>query len=513
MTESEQNSERFPRLIYNSDGDSTTLLAFDSPISPEQACRDIEEMVGTKVDVFCNSMGRGDETFSHPSEFGEIYGAGVTEWPEGENVRWVRIMAENTRALLDAGINIVELLAERAHKRGLQFWPTLRMNDIHEDDSTRFAAFRSTYKKNHPELLIGSPYPKKRGYGYPQDNFTWAFDFAREEVRKRKLGLILETCEKYDVDGFELDFQRGPWYFKEGKVREGIPLMTDFMRKVRKGISEIMTKRGRPFILMLRVPPTVEKCLEIGLDVPAWIKEELGDIFVLMDGGYLDMGADIAGFVKMARGTKCRIGGGLERLSKGYGYAGNDMLYAAASSFWHQGASCIYLFNYDCHRKLGWSRPYSPAEIKLLKEIHDPKIILRRDKRYCVSVDLGTLTPEENGRMPLPVEIRNSGDRKVFTIWVGDDLDSAKQDGALKDMWLRLTFAKGVDEKEQVVIRLNGKKLSAGHRIDAPACVTWQYTVSNVVRGKNEISVSIDKMKPDEALRVEGIELVINYGG
>ena len=179
----DENHKKIPRLIYNSDGDSTTLLAFDSPITIEQACRDIEELVDTKVDVFTNSMGRGDDTFSHPTEFGDIYGENVIEWPEGEDVQWVRTMADNTRFLLDNGIDIIELLANRAHKKGLQFWPALRMNDIHEDDGRRFAAFRSTFKKNHPELLLGSPYPTRHGYGYPQDNFTWAFDFAKEEVR------------------------------------------------------------------------------------------------------------------------------------------------------------------------------------------------------------------------------------------------------------------------------------------------------------------------------------------
>ena len=151
----DRKNEEIPRLIYNSDGDSTTLLAFDALITPEQACRDIEEIVGTGVEVFSNSMGRGDDTFSHPTEFGDIYGENVSAWPEGEDVKWVRTMAENTKALLDAGINIIELLAERAHTRGLQFWPALRMNDIHEDDGRRFAAFRSTFKKHHPELLLG----------------------------------------------------------------------------------------------------------------------------------------------------------------------------------------------------------------------------------------------------------------------------------------------------------------------------------------------------------------------
>ncbi len=506
------NTKNFPQLIYNSDGDSTTLLAFDSPITPEQACRDIEEIAGTRVEVFSNSMGRGDDTFSHPTEFGDIYGEEVTEWPEGEDVKWVRTMAENTRALLDAGINIIELLAERAHQRGLQFWPALRMNDVHEDDSSRFAAFRSTFKNKHPELLLGSPYPTKRGYGYPQDNFTWAFDFAKEEVRERKLGLILETCEKYDVDGFELDFQRGAWYFKEGTEHEGMPLLTDFMRKVRTGTRKIAERKGRPFILMARIPPTLEWCSTIGLDAATWIKEDLADLFVPMHGAYLDMGADVRGFVELARGTHCRIGGGLEHLAKGYRHAGPDMLYAAALSFWNQGASCIYLFNYDCHRQLGGDFPYTPQESKIFSEIHDPGNLARKDKRYCVCVDMRSLTPEEGGLKPLPEEIRTVGDRKTFTIWVGDDVKSAQLEGVPVEMWLRFTFAKGVDEKQQIVVELNGKKLSEGHRIDAPACTTWRFLVDQVKQGDNEIGVSFDQMAGSDVLRIEGIELVITYG-
>ena len=508
-----RNNEEIPRLIYNSDGDSTTLLAFDALITPEQACRDIEEIVGTGVEVFSNSMGRGDDTFSHPTEFGDIYGENVSAWPEGEDVKWVRTMAENTKALLDAGINIIELLAERAHTRGLQFWPALRMNDIHEDDGRRFAAFRSTFKKNHPELLLGSPYPTRNGYGYPQDDFTWAFDFARAEVRERKLGLILETCEKYDIDGFELDFQRGAWYFKEGKEQAGMPLLTDFMRKVRSGTRQIAESKGRSFTLMVRVPPTLDWCLSVGLDAEGWIKEELADLFVPMQGGYLDMGADISGFVELARGTRSKIGGGLEHHAKGYRHAGPDMLYAAAQSFWHQGASSIYLFNYDCHRQHGGDFPYTPEEIRVLKEIHDPKIIARKNKRYCVTVDMRLLTPEEGGLKPLPLEITTAGDPKTFTIWVGDDIESAQRDDIPVEMWLRFTFAKGVDEKQQIVVELNGKTLGGGRRIDAPTCTTWHFPVDHVGQGKNKLRVSVDEIELNDVLRIEGIELVITYTG
>ena len=508
-------SPNIPRLIFNSDGDSTTYIAFEPPITPEQACRDIEEIAGTSVEVFTNSMGRGDETFSHPTGFGEVYGSNVeaNEWPQAEGLEYVRWMADSTRALLDQGVDIIELLAQRAHERGMQFWPALRMNDIHEDDTARWSVLRSDFKKENRHLLIGTPYPKVSGYpGYRQDDFTWAFDFAREEVRERKLGLILETCERYDVDGFEMDFQRGRWYFRQGEEDAGMPLMTDFLRKVRSGTAEIARQKGCPFTLMLRVPPTRERCLGTGLDVPAWIREELADLFIPMDNAYLDMGAEIAAFVELAKGTSCRIGGGLERFSKVYGYAGNDMLYAAASSFWHQGASCIYLFNYDCHRlpKTG-SDAYTPDEIQLLREIDDPRLIARRNKRYTVSVDLQLNTPDQGGEMPLPYELGEAGDSQSFEIVVGDDIESAREEQAVADTWLRITFGEYDPALVEASISLNGRLLESGHRIELPSSTTVTFRGVTVEQGENRFEVALDRLEGQDCLRIVGIELVIAY--
>ena len=507
-----RDENEFPRLIFNSDGDSITLMQFPPPITQEQACRAVEELVGTEVDVFTNSMGRGDDTFSHPTEFGEVYGEGVTEWPEGKALEGIRVAAENTRALLDAGTDIIESLAARAHKRGFEFWPALRMNDIHEDDSARFATRRSSFKKEHQELLIGSPYPTRHGYGYPHDDFTWAFDYAKKEVRDRKLGLILETCEKYDVDGFELDFQRGNWYFKDRQEEAGMALMTDFMRRVRAGTRDISEKRGRRFRLMARVPPTIAKCLDIGLDVPTWIKEELADLFILMDKDYLDMGADVRGLVALARGTSCKIGGGLEHSVKGYGHAGPDTLYAGALSYWRQGASCIYLFNYDCHRELGAALPYTPEEVQVLREIHDPNVISRRNKRYCVTVDAYSRLPEEGGTMPLPYLLRQAGDEAAFTIWVGDDLEAARRDGVLDEVWLRLMYGSYDTEMLNATVSLNGRQLPSGHRVQTPENTTVTYSDVPAVFGENEVAVELNNGEPS-ALRINGVELVITYGG
>jgi len=505
-----ERTQSVPRLIYNSDGDSTTFITYPPPMTREQACRDIDEVTDTAVEVFTNSMGRGDETFSHRTEFGNVYGADVTEWPEGEGLEWVKWMADSTRALLDQGIDIIELLASRAHERGMQFWPALRMNDIHEDDTERFGAFRSTFKKEHRELLIGSPYPTVAGYGYDQDDFTWAFDYAHTEVRERKLGLILETCERYDIDGFEMDFQRGRWFFKQGQEDSGMPLMTDFMRKVRAGTTEIARRKGRPFTLMLRVPATREGCRRIGLDVPAWIREELADLFIPMNGGYLEMGAEIAAFTEIAAGTSCRIGGGLERSAKGYGYAGNDMLYAAASSFWHQGASSIYLFNYDCHRMARGEASYTPDEIQLLREIHDPRLIERRNKRYTVNVDMLLRTPEQGGELQLPCELDAVGESRSFTLHVGDDLESARRDQALADTWLRVTCA-GSAPDGTASVSLNGQALGGGRRLELPSTTTLTWRDIPVMQGENRIEVALVRLDGQSSLRVEGIELVIAY--
>ena len=246
--------------------------------------------------------------------------------------------------------------------------------------------------------------------------------------------------------------------------------------------------------------------------MPTWIREELADLFIPMDNAYLDMGAEIAAFAELAKGTSCRIGGGLERFSKVYGYAGNDMLYAAASSFWHQGASCIYLFNYDCHRlpKTG-SDAYTPDEIQLLREIDDPRRIARRNKRYTVSVDLQLNTPEQGGEMPLPYEIRNPGGSQAFRIVVGDDVESARREQAVADTWLRITCKEFDPSLVEASVSLNGSRLDSGRRIELPASTTVTFRDIPVVQGENRIEVALDRIQGQDCLRIVGVELVIAY--
>ena len=186
------------------------------------------------------------------------------------------------------------------------------------------------------------------------------------------------------------------------------------------------------------------------------------------------------------------------------------MLYAAASSFWHQGASSIYLFNYDCHRLARGDESYTPDEVQLLREIHDPRLIERRNKRYTVNVDMLLRTPEQRGELPLPCELDAAGQSRSFTLHVGDDVETARRDRALADTWLRVTCAGSVPDGTASV-SLNGRRLEGGRRLELPATTTLTWRDIPVAQGANRIELTLDRLEGPDCLRIEGIELVIAY--
>ncbi|NLX06020.1 MAG: hypothetical protein GXY33_12850 [Phycisphaerae bacterium] len=487
-----------PRIIFNTDGDSTTLTHFEPPITPQQLCRPLDEVAGTQVDVFIHCLNRGDDTYSHRTGIGDVFGADESSWPPGPRLELFKRMAANTRAILDRGLDPIAVLAERARQHGIAFWAGLRMNDIHEDDSRRFAPLRSPFKMRHPELVIGSPYPDPR-QGYPQDDFTWAYDYAHPQVRDRRLAIIEEACGRYDLDGFELDFQRGPWFFKPGCQTQGMPLMTEFVRRVRRAVNAIAERRGRPITLAYRIPPTIGLARAKGLDVETWISEGLADVFVPMDGGYLDTSVDLVPFRELARASGCLIAGGIEPAVKGYGgRATIETLRAAAAALHHQGAQAIYLFNYDCHRAAGRDNPYTDWELEALRQIGDPQSLVAKDKHYLITRDTSDLTVERGGTKPLPVEVA-PGESRTFRMVVADDLEYARRRDTVEQIRLNLTLAEE-EAYERLELGVNGKEVPVGRK--------GVYEEVPIRQGTNELCVS---SSAERTVRIDGIELFIRF--
>ena len=185
------------------------------------------------------------------------------------------------------------MLTEQCHRLGIDFMPSLRMNEhypIPYDDPSY-----GKVRIEHPEWTIG------RGKDLPENSTEWGvgrgLDYAVPEVRDYICSILIETIERWDVDGLELDFFRHPTYFNIQEAYSNRYLMTDLVRRVRRRMDEIGLQRGKGLDLMVRVPATIERCEGLGLDILKWIDEGLVDI-VVAGGGFIPFEMPMEQFVE-----------------------------------------------------------------------------------------------------------------------------------------------------------------------------------------------------------------------
>jgi hypothetical protein len=510
------------RLLLNSDGGDAALMAFEPPITPRQLCRAVNEIEGSQVGVFIQCIQWSDEQMLYPTQVTEVYAKPISEDHKRDFEKYpgIRRWARNVDAMLDAGRDPMEIWSRRSREAGMQFWPSLRMNDIHKDWSERWPSFRSQWERSNPQVRLGSAVPDRYRHQanrspQPSHGYSWAMDYALEEVRDRKLAIIEEVCTNYDVDGFEMDFLSNPYYFKKGEEARGMPLMNDFVRRVRVRLDKIGETKGRKLTLLARVLPSLELNEKIGLDVAAWIREGWVDMIAPATRGYLDVSADLTPFVELARGTGVEISGGLSDLyvrdytGQKSGRASIEMLRGAAAAAWQAGVTSLHLFNYDCHAT-GKGKPgvlFSPDEIQALKEIGDPSVIARKDKHYYVTREMGGLTPEAGGEMQLPTEMVR-GDTRELRFLVGDDVTAAREDGVLESTSL-LVSLEGYDRwDDDLRVRLNGRGLRG-----RPEGDSLRFDNVTPEQGKNLLALYL-RNRPasrQDRIRVQGVELFIDY--
>lgn len=519
--ESELPSRKTARLYLNSDGGSGALYANGPPITADQVCRVVNELEGTQVDVFIQCASYGTYVL-YDTQVGEVYGRGMTEF---ENPNFGRL-AQNVLGLLEQGTDPLEIWAARTHELGMEFWASLRMNDIHKDWVKRWPSKRGRWERERPHVAIGKDVPDRYVSLYGR-GFSYAFDYAQQEVRDLKFGLVEEICRDYDVDGIELDFLSHPMVFKKGQEEAGMPIMTGFVRRIRNRLDEIGRRKGRRITLMVRVLPTLALNREIGFDVVTWIREGLVDVIAPATRGYLDMNPDLASFVEAARRTQVQVLGGISDLyvrdytGSKTGRASLEMMRAAAQSFWGQGVSGLHLFNFDCHASgiqghsavnslIDTSRQplLSPEERQMLTEIGDPELISRKDKHYFITRDMAGRTPEEGGEMQLPVDL-DEGQEKILRLFVGDDVEAASQDGVLESLSLvvRLSAYSRWDDDLRLV--LNGRRLR-GEMGNG----RLRFENAPVRQGLNELTIRLRRRGgrgPLQPVRVQGVELFVDY--
>ncbi len=507
---------------------SVGFMILKPPFEPEQIYPIVDRLVGTQVDVFSFSLSRGGDNYGHRSKVAPWLRAADDVW-EGADSFWkFGLMYRNQIAVQEAGWDPLSVVVERAHENGLRLWGAFRMNEIHED-WPEAAVYRSDFKKEHPELLLGSPYPEPHVRGNLDSDFCWGWNYAMPEVRERRLAVIEEVANDYDVDGIELDFMRHTFYFKTEERELGMPLMNDFMQQVRQVMDRASERKGRPLTLAVRVDRNFAENRALGLDVLTWIEEELADLLIPMDCGRMDMQADVKGFVEAARNTRCEIAGGIENRTYGpYGYLADDdtdfwrfgtlpMLRAAALGYYRQGAGSIYLYNYLYIRDHTQVEPdpdaYARDAWQALSEIGAPEEIEHKSKCYTVTVDpiplyTGALASD---RMQLPRVLEHPGDSLTFTLFVGDELETARQDGILDSVRLRITAQDFRYPGDALTVRLNGEVIESIRYPWRPLALIYDDVPARL--GENSVTIVLEKRRPGrpEPIQLQGLELLILY--
>jgi len=168
------------------------------------------------------------------------------------------------------------------------------------------------------------------------------------------LALVREVFERYDVDGFELDWMRFGYHLTPGKEKEQASILTDFTREVRRIAKSWEAKRGHPIQLAARIPSHPDAAAGLGMDGVQWAKEGLVDMLVVSPFFSrsdfdipLEVWKDRLGEPREKVRVIPAIDNGLAAYP-GSPRIDNDLalLYGWAASSRYRGAASFYLFNW-----------------------------------------------------------------------------------------------------------------------------------------------------------------------
>ena len=388
------------------------------------------------------------------------------------------------------------------HQHDIEVFGSIRMNDCHDAFGMPSRNLLYPLKVEHPELLLGDE-TQRGGVADGLQAAMWsALNYALPEVRRDRLGWIEHTATAYDLDGVDLNFFRMPFLFEPGQEEANLIVMTEFMREARRIVDAASQRRGRPLLLGVRVPDTVETCLGIGIDLAAWLREYLVDR-VLSGGGYASLCMPAEELIELGHRHDvpvypCINCPGTFSLGAGEGF---ESLRGAAANFWHAGADGIYLWNYQYldTPHLAYGQP-TPDDYTHLAELADPVRLARLDKVFGVN----PATWEQYARASAPCPLPRALDDREFSleIRIGDDLSSAARveleldfDQAVSGDRCRVQFGDRVFEGVDVQ--------SVGLSLDP----------ISLCRGKNRLAIAVSSRgtAAERPLVLQGVRVRVCY--
>ncbi len=291
------------QIMQNLDGD----LSFvgDTPAESQGRLEQLVDAIAAgPAKTLMWSIGAGSDILYYQTKVASTWGWRRTK--HHDDPKWKKRIERCQRAT-EAGLDAPRIVGVRARERGLRFLPSYRMNDAHYCSDPLEHPLTGRFWMEHQDATIGAtPVSGVEIYQH-------LLNFAREDVRAYRLGVILEAMDRYaDVmDGFELDFNRFQIFFPPGTAAENAHHMTALVAQARQRLNAIATAQQRPLQLVVRVPPALKNCAWAGLDVQAWTRQRLVDVIIPAQVMTLAHDMPVDAFVQLARPAGIAVVGSL----------------------------------------------------------------------------------------------------------------------------------------------------------------------------------------------------------
>ena len=456
-------------LIHNNDGDDHVFSGFiPSEFSIQKFLNTrSSRIIGTDATTLSYCTNRSFSLHLHDTKVGECY----TEdyyLPQRKNI---------VSELIKMGTDPLEVTANFAHENGLEFFWSHRMNDTHD------AAHRldnphpqwNQFKEEHPEYLFGAIAER-----IPHGNWS-AVDYSHQEVRDLCVQYFTEVCENYNVDGIEMDFFRHPQLFKnvgQGGIatQEQLIMLTDMVNQIREMTQRVGQEKGKPILVLARVPDSHEYCRRIGIDLEEWMEKGLIDIVV--GGGYYRLNPwNYLVEEGKKHGVKVYADFSESRVNNEHPYLirNQSAVYRArAAAAWQSGVDGIYSFN-----DFNLGRQH-------FKEIGYPEKLKGTNNLYFVTYRNGNPNSYlNNGRahlnMPMvsPDNQNSLQDPLEFFVEIGDERNPARV--------FVILYTKNVNP-ENLEVSMN-KNSAALKNSTNDGLVIFEVTTNMVLQGENELAI------------------------
>jgi hypothetical protein len=436
------------RIIYNADPDGDILAACPD-VTPDTVTANLDKLAGTQVDCYVYSVCAGDMLTIYPSRVGEMVGADL---PPGEN-----IFVDKLKKLLSFGQDPIEIFGARAKRHGMDFFASVRMNDSHHKSAQR-GIWASRFWINNQQYRN---WEIRDGGCYYNATLNYKFPL----VRKRRMDIIKELLENYELDGIELDFGRNPYLFNPSEAWELRDIATKFVAEIRN-LCELYKRK-----LMIRVPAYDEQLISCGIDLKNWMERGLADIYSMSCLKGNDYNLNLIRWQDLAGHSKAQLYGGIEMDIANNAPAWNynavslpEHICGIAANYHSQNLDGIYLFNY---KDLLSDKKYHECFLKLLNVIGDRDSSLSSPRTYAFYRDLPIEL--EVGRPP------QYGQELIFSI--------NREDLSRKHS-IELSFnITNITPECSLAFLVNGKKVASKK-------VTMEYKRDGLQKGGPGISLS-----------------------